>query len=402
MTKATRRAIIVLGMHRSGTSVLAGTLGMLGMRLPDRLFPEGRDNPRGHFEPEQIVAIHDRMLAAAGASWSSIEGLPESWFHSAEALAFVHELAAAVKQDYADAALFVVKDPRMCRLMPLWRMVLAEVGAQASFVIPLRNPLEVARSLEKRDRLPLAYGCLLWLCHVLEAERETRGSRRVFTHFHDLLSDPIRIAEHVASQLIGKTLALNEKSKRDVASLIDPELRHQIANLEELYYPAAFNPWLSDAYEALAALVNRPTDQQAMRQLDRVRAAFDPAVALFVPLLVAQEKALTERDATIANLSQIMAGKDTERDATIANLSQIMAGKDTELLEQQNRISALNQTLTALDETVGAYQTQIDVLTAQTEEIFRSTLWQLLAPLHWFGRQRNRVMHFLRRFSLRP
>src|ERR1019366_6499945 len=118
--------------------------------------------------------------------------------------------------------------------------------------------LEVAQSLEKRDGLPLAHGCLLWLRHVLDAERETRGSRRVFVHYHDLLSDPARVASLIASQLTEKTLALNERNGRKVSSLIDPKLRHHVAEPEELHRPEAFYPWLWDAYEACCALVDRP------------------------------------------------------------------------------------------------------------------------------------------------
>lgn len=115
-------------------------------------------------------------MAAAGPSWSSIAGLPEIWYGSPAARAYATELAAAVREDYGDAALFVVKDPRMCRLMPLWRMVLDEVGAQARFVIPIHHPFEVARSLETRDGLPLVQGYLLWLCHVLAAKRAAHGA----------------------------------------------------------------------------------------------------------------------------------------------------------------------------------------------------------------------------------
>lgn len=87
MRETKRRAIIVLGMHRGGTSALTGALGMLGMRLPDSLMPPTTDNPKGYFESVQIYAIHERLLAAAGTSWSGIEGLPADWFHSAQASA---------------------------------------------------------------------------------------------------------------------------------------------------------------------------------------------------------------------------------------------------------------------------------------------------------------------------
>src|SRR4051794_9430892 len=121
--KMSRQAIIVLGMHRTGTSALAGALGLLGVRLPARLMPSAEDNPKGFFEPNQVVSIHERLLASIGSHWFSYGRIPEEWFASAEAAAFADELAEAVREDYGDAALFVVKDPRLCRLMPLWQEV---------------------------------------------------------------------------------------------------------------------------------------------------------------------------------------------------------------------------------------------------------------------------------------
>jgi hypothetical protein len=361
MNKTTRQAIIVLGMHRSGTSALAGALGMLGIRLPDSLMPPTTENPKGYFESKQIFAIHERLLAAAGTSWSGIGNLPADWFDSAQTSAFVDELVAAVRQDYGDAATFVVKDPRICRLMPLWRKVLAEVGAQPRFAIPIRNPLEVARSLEKRDGFPLAHGRLLWLRHMLEAERETRGSRRVFVHYHDLLSDPARMAERIASQLTGGILALNEGNERDISSLIDPELRHHIAEPEDLHLPDAFYPWLWEAYEAYAALVDRPTDEAPQLRLDRVRALFDPAAASFAPLLAARETALAARDTNIAVLDRTLAERDRE-----------LGGLRDALAEREANVTALQSTVSALRS---------------------STSWRITAPFRWAKRMMGRLRY---------
>src|SRR6185369_560629 len=63
-----RRSIaIVLGMHRSGTSLCSHVLSALGLDMADRMFPEGLtaptpDNAHGHWERWEIVAFHDRVL----------------------------------------------------------------------------------------------------------------------------------------------------------------------------------------------------------------------------------------------------------------------------------------------------------------------------------------------------
>jgi GT2 family glycosyltransferase/glycosyltransferase involved in cell wall biosynthesis len=366
--KAKRQAIIVLGMHRSGTSALAGALGMLGMALPARLMPAGPDNPKGFFEPNQIAAIHDRFFAAAGTNWFNLERIPEGSFHSAEAALFLDELVAAVRQDYTDAALFVVKDPRMCLLMPLWRNVLARIGAQGRFAITLRNPLEVAQSLEKRDGLSLAHGCLLWLRYVLEAERDTRGSPRVFVHYHNLLQIPVRTAAHVASQLVEGRPAINKGSGREIESLIDPELRHHFAELQELQHPVAFYPWLWKTYEALAVLVRRPNDKAAQRRLDGIRALFDPAVASFAPLLAARDAAMAKRDGKITALDERLAVRERRiaaLDEQLANVNQTIVKRDAALAERDAKIVVLDQALTARTGEVTVLQGAVTARDAQ-------------------------------------
>ena len=228
-----RQAILVLGMHRSD-SALAGTLGLLGARLPARQMPPHADNPKGYFESEKITAIHERMLAGAGSSWFALDQIPVEWFHSTQAASFVDEIVAAVYDDYDDAAVFVIKDPRMCRLVPIWREVLDRIGAQPSYVIALRSPVDVAHSLKRRDYLPLNYGCVLWLWHMLKAELETRGAPRVFENYDDLLGNSARSAAHIVAQLGINELAVNENYTGKIKSFIDVLLRHHHFGVKKL------------------------------------------------------------------------------------------------------------------------------------------------------------------------
>jgi hypothetical protein len=80
-TRATpaRTCVIVLGMHRSGTSVLTGTLGLLGAALPTDLVEAAPSNPKGHFESRSVYNIHERLLAALGTAWYDFRAIgPEA------------------------------------------------------------------------------------------------------------------------------------------------------------------------------------------------------------------------------------------------------------------------------------------------------------------------------------
>src|SRR5581483_5443085 len=97
-------------------------------------------------------------------------------------------LEQILRSEYGDSTLFVVKDPRLCRLIPLWLAALERYGARPSFVITTRNPLEVAGSLRARNGFSATKSYLLWLRHLLDAERDSRGFPRVFTSYEQLLS----------------------------------------------------------------------------------------------------------------------------------------------------------------------------------------------------------------------
>src|SRR5262249_26846747 len=112
-TARTRQAVVVLGMHRSGTSALAGIIAKLAARPPRTLMPADPMNLRGYWESDIIYRIHTRLLVALHSEWDSPAPLPADWWLSDTAQRFEDELVDAVRQEFGEAPLFVVKDPRM-------------------------------------------------------------------------------------------------------------------------------------------------------------------------------------------------------------------------------------------------------------------------------------------------
>src|SRR5215467_6029736 len=104
-------ALVVLGMHRSGTSALTGMLHHLGVTLGDRLMAATLDNPRGYWEHRDVVAAHERLMTALGWGWDDIRSLPPGFERSEPALVARRELAGVLHRDFADAPLWGVKDP---------------------------------------------------------------------------------------------------------------------------------------------------------------------------------------------------------------------------------------------------------------------------------------------------
>ena len=76
MKETNSRALLILGMHRSGTSAVTGALALRGVYLGQDLMPPGPDNPRGFWEHAGVVAIHERLLEALDRRWDDLRAMP--------------------------------------------------------------------------------------------------------------------------------------------------------------------------------------------------------------------------------------------------------------------------------------------------------------------------------------
>jgi hypothetical protein len=221
------RAILILGMHRSGTSAITRVLNLLGVELGTRLMPAAAGNNEGGFwEHLGVVEIHEALLQALGRSWYDLRPLPDGWMRSDAAQAAKVKLAAVIESDFADTPLWAVKDPRLCRLLPLWHELLADLRIEPSAVMVLRHPNEVARSLRDRDGFPLEQGRLTWLEHVADAERDSRGWRRSIVAYDDVLSGWRPALEHVRAALAVDWPNLPSSVAVEVDAFLDRGKRH--------------------------------------------------------------------------------------------------------------------------------------------------------------------------------
>lgn len=268
-----KTALIVLGMHRSGTSSVAGALAMLGAAAPATLMPAGADNPRGFWESEVLMGVDDRVLAAGGSDWRDWRafGGPDAGAREG----FEDEAARALEAEFAGADLIVLKDPRICRFFPFWRGVLARAGYAARVVSPVRDPREVAGSLMARNAMTREAALRLWLRHVLEAEAASRDLRRRVLLWSDWLADWRAEAARMELRL-GIDLNLGDAARAAaVDGFLSGDLQRQRGDDSPL------PPAVAQAYELLAFLAHEGEDLGAHRRLDGLRAGFDGACRLF-------------------------------------------------------------------------------------------------------------------------
>ena len=342
------RAIVVLGVHRSGTSMLTGALDLLGVDLGRRFLPENEWNERGHFELAEVVRIDDELLRLAGKLWDCIELPPY-----ADIVGRTAPLAATAKnfltEEFAGSALWGLKDPRMCRLLPFWQDIFKELGAADAYVLVLRNPLSVARSLERRDGFATEKSCLLWLQYMRAAVAGIRGRRAVVVDYDRFLEEPVSELERMATQL---NLTVRPEMATDLprycARLVDTSLRHGTFDEATLYGDARVPDSVKDLYRALKMVARELAELPALAERTaraEPSGADYPWLARALPFvedeLVRARAGLAELTAEIADARR----SHTGRDAIEAALRDQIARAERDLADERTTIASLTQQL---------------------------------------------------------
>ena len=247
-TRAPRKCVLVLGMHRSGTSATARAIGALGAALPRNPLPSAPDNAQGYWEPAALVALNDRLLADLGTGW-------DDWRHadtarlSPEALDNYRRLVAdIITQEFGDAQTITLKDPRICRLLPFYLDVLEKLGFEVVPVLVWRNPLAVAMSLNRRAPMALHTAGLLWLRHCLDAEFHTRGLVRAVINYDTLFAEGANALRGVFA-----AVGLEQPAAATTLDGLDQAMQHHRPTLAALEAEAEIPPWVKIA----AAILGR-------------------------------------------------------------------------------------------------------------------------------------------------
>jgi hypothetical protein len=337
-----KMAVVVVGMHRSGTSALTRVLSFLGCDLPKTLMRATEHNEAGHWESQAITDFNDLLLESAGSKWNDWLAFNAGWYRSPKAEEFKKRALPLLNEEFGTSHLFVMKDPRISRLLPFWLDVIGAAGVKPVIVVVMRNPLEVAASLEQRDGFAPALGHLLWLRHVLEAEAASRGRNRFYCCYHALLTE-WPVAATRAQEALGLSLPrFAGQVGEEVDAFLTERLRHHRTPPRNVLENPLLSAWLRDAFRIFhrwAEDGERPDD---FAELDRIRVEFDAAAPAFARLVASGVRAarkvhelenvqvqLAEKEAALARLAN-------ERDA----LAQSAEAAATAHAEETQRLRA--------------------------------------------------------------
>lgn len=284
--------VMVLGMHRGGTSATAGVLAKAGGGFGTSLMPATPENPEGYWENEKIVALDRRLLDLQGRRWSDSRPLRDGWHEKPAVAALSAEALDLLRAETAGAAPFVIKDPRLSLLARFWAPLLRRATGRAPrVVLVVRHPLEVARSLAARDGIARDTALWMWIAHMLAAERDSRALARLIVRFEDLVDDTTRTAGAIEA-----FAGLTDGDDSGTPNARDPgvrrELRHHAADAAD----APDGPCLALALHLHRDLLRlADADSRAARAaVTRTRRRVDAALDLVAGLLDQQEGRLRQ------------------------------------------------------------------------------------------------------------
>ena len=249
-------AILIVGMHRSGTSALAGLVGKLGVPLGDRLLAPGSDNPKGYWEHQDVVAVHERLLNRLGSRWDDVRALPEGWLESEAAREAAVAIGEIISRDFSGNLVWAVKDPRLCRVLPLWVEALQKHRIRPVVLFMVRKPSEVSASIEARNHWHPLVGKLLWLRYMTEAMTASSTLPREVVLYDDLLVDPISsVATAFAKLGVEIGSEISGQQRKIIADFVDVSDRHH-TSLGAEASNSSVDAIAEELYESLVAIAH--------------------------------------------------------------------------------------------------------------------------------------------------
>jgi hypothetical protein len=257
--------VCIAGMHRSGTSMVTMLLHKSGLYLgPESdLHSPGPANPEGHWENRRFFKLNQRILHKLGGGWDYPPSPPTSW--TTGPLAPFRTEAETLVQQFVDREPWGWKDPRNCLTLPFWQAILGTVRV----VVVIRNPLEVAESLRKRNGFSRALSMALWHAYNQRLLDTIPPSDRIITHYGMHFQDPERELRRLLTYL---ELPVHEDAVEKASTAKVDELRHYRLTTRDLVEANDVAPAIINLYQDLCAEAEWQDDDPARIESDEMEA----------------------------------------------------------------------------------------------------------------------------------
>ncbi len=348
--------VLVVGMHRSGTSALARTLSLMGVNVgneEDLLPAHPTDNPTGYWERADIVALHEEFLKSGGYAWNEVGGFKASELGDLAKVTLRDGLRKAIRGLEQSGHSWLVKDPRLCLLLSQWLPLLD----RSACVVVVRDPREIVASI-LREELRGAYTSnfllALWEKYLRSALADLAGKRVLFVSYENLLTNPVHESGRLLRSLnsLGVT-GLKDLPESALRAFLDPGLKRSEALL---------HAELSQAQQALAAWLEIQTQAPSTVVVESAPEGPSPDAVLVEYRKVIEYVTKDSRDRALGDLTSQVSGCASVISGAQEQLSALRK-------EQWEEISALRQDQGRTAEQISALrQEQWDQISALRQD----------------------------------
>ncbi|MDH5572936.1 MAG: hypothetical protein OEY89_14325, partial [Gammaproteobacteria bacterium] len=370
--KDKKNIVVVLGMHRSGTSVITRGLEVLGVSLGNHLMqPVSGDNDKGYFEDVDVNAINIELLQLFGQDWHVLATVTADELTGKKTAGLRLRAIELIRSRLQDIDCFGMKDPRLCRLLPFWESVFDYLKLNVSYVIAIRDPRSVAASLEKRGGMPYEKSYYLWLGHVLPSIMITQTTPHVVVDYDLVINNPEEQLHRIARILKLEHEISADELTEYCTSFIDAGLRHTEPNFKDIFEDPSIPIPVKTAIKILKgvalsknSLVSKAdrnsfeflseqmqASEQAMSYLDHANAELmrlTPLISDKDRHISNLEEIIQEREARIKSISKGV----TDRDDRLVEISQSVIDKDRHIINQERMILQRDEQIEGLNRSV--------------------------------------------------
>ena len=226
LSSTAKPILLILGSHRSGTSLVAQLFSVLGFDLGRTLMLPSFDNPRGFWENRKIVEVHDQLLKSFNRNWTTATFLPKEWVSSPQALVALKELQNILKSDFNSDDTILVKDPRLSALLPLWKVLASMQGRPLYTLVVLRSPDAIAESLNLRNGIKIKDARFLALAYINSAVKLVSSDSNTILAYEQLVTTPPdRVIKLLSDIAPAKCLVENFNLENLIAQIVKPNSR---------------------------------------------------------------------------------------------------------------------------------------------------------------------------------
>jgi lipopolysaccharide biosynthesis protein len=231
-----RKCIVVLGMHRSGTSAMAGLLEIFGVYLGENLLRENNEKDGlEQFENRTIYDLNEQLLESVGSSWDDISKIKISKFNNKKSKEIINKIKLTLFNDFGSNKLFCIKDPRISLLIPIYVEIFNDLEIEPYFIIMNRNHIEVARSLEERNGFLFRKSFSLYDKYYDSIHNSILDNKKIELEFDNLITNT-KDCYNLIQKKFELELKPFSKINSSIKSFLDPKLKYHNLDVKNNYF----------------------------------------------------------------------------------------------------------------------------------------------------------------------